>query len=50
MTVVYFLFIEGSSPLEFYMKLLVTIKFEMESVNLSSAPEISLTIFIKSWT
>ena len=47
---VYFLFIEGLTPAEFCMKLLVTIKSEMESVRLSCVPETSLIIFIKSWS
>lgn len=45
-----FLSIEGFAPAEFFMKLLVAIKFQMESVSLSAVPETSLIIFIKSWS
>lgn len=50
MAVVCFFFMEGLAPAEFCMKLLVTIKSEMESVSLSSIPETSLIMFIKSWS
>lgn len=40
--------VEGFTPAEFFMKLLVTIKSQMESVSLSAVTETSLIIFIKS--
>lgn len=45
-----FLSIEGFTPAEFFMKLLVTIKSQMESVSLCSVTETSFIIFIKSWS